>query len=82
MTKFNRKFNSACSRLAFWHNITTTLAGFDNLLKSASNLTPDDMRTLKAIHRKLFECYSDANDRLQAHGQRINTLRKEIHYGS
>ena len=78
MSKFNRKFNSACSRLAYWQDLTASIASLDTLMKPSACFTPDDVKALHTIHTKLFECFSLSKSRLQIHGQRINALRKEF----
>ncbi len=78
MSKFNRKFNSACSRVAFWQDLTASIANLDYLMKASASFTPDDVKALQVIHNKLFECFSLSKSRLHVHGQRINTLRKEF----
>ena len=78
MSKFNRKFNSACSRLAYWQDLTLAIGKLDSFIKASANFTPDDVSTINTIHTKLFECFSLSNSRLQIHGQRIHSLRKEF----
>ncbi len=79
MSKFNRKFNSACSRLAYWQDLTCAIGNLDSIIKASANFTPDDVSTINTIHTKLFECFSLARSRTQVHGRRLCALRKEIH---
>lgn len=78
MHKINRKFNSACSRVAFWTNLTHAIAGLDTLLKAQAAHTPDDVKDIKAIHRLLYNCYKTAKSRTILHKLKIDTLRKEF----
>ena len=77
MNKFNRKFNSACSRVAFWDALTQHFNGFVSLLKPGDTLRPDDRQTLKDIHTLLVECYKAAKSRRKRNIQELQKLRKE-----
>ncbi len=57
MTKFNRKFNAKRKRVERWHNITVMLAGFEGVINFYyDGASPEEVRTLKVIHGKLYEC--------------------------
>ena len=73
--KFNRRCNHLCVRIAFWHRMTSQLAGFDSIIKSREHLTPDDLKALKEIHKALFWCYSEAKGRLQLHQKDLRRLQ-------
>lgn len=77
MNKFNRKFNNACSRIAFWDALTNHFNGFVPLLKPGDTLTPDDRQTLKDIQALLIECHKAAKARRKKNIQELQKLRKE-----
>lgn len=56
MTKFTRKFNTKIKRIERWHNITAMLANFDGVINNYDSASPDEIHTMKSIHRKLYEC--------------------------
>lgn len=65
MNRFNRKFNARRKNMERWHNILMRLSGFEGLVNSYDGASPDDVRTMKVIHRKLYECSVMAKDRLK-----------------
>ena len=54
--KFNRKFNTQRKRLERWHDIVMRLSGFEGLINCYDGASPEEIRTMKAIHAKLYEC--------------------------
>ena len=56
LTKFNRKFNAKRKRIERWHNITVMLAGFEGVINFYDGASPEEVRTMKSIHKKLYEC--------------------------
>ena len=62
MSKFTKKFNSACSRFAFWQTLTAKLAEFDRLVKHGEHLRPEDVKAQREIHKALYGCYSISKD--------------------
>ena len=60
MNKFNRKFNARCRRYERWHRIVRKLSEFEGLINNYESASPDEVRTLKEIHRKLYECQTAA----------------------
>ena len=54
--KFNRKFNIQRKSLERWHEILSLLAGFEGVITSYDGASPNEIHTLKVIHRKLYEC--------------------------
>ena len=56
LTKFNRKFNVKLKRIERWHNITIMLAGFEGVINFYDSASPEEVRTMKSIHKKLYEC--------------------------
>lgn len=77
MNKFNCKFNSACSRVAFWDALTKHFNGFTALLKPIETLKPEDIAMLKNIHGMLYECYRTAKGRRNRNIKDLQKLRKE-----
>ncbi|MBR0150228.1 MAG: hypothetical protein IJP89_02565 [Synergistaceae bacterium] len=55
-TRFNRRFNTRRKSLERWHEILARLNSFEGVINSYDGATPDEVKTLKAIHRKLYEC--------------------------
>ena len=60
MNKFNRKFNARIRRYERWHNIARKLSEFEGLINSYESASPEEVRDMKAIHSKLYECYLTA----------------------
>ena len=56
MTKFNRKFNVKLKSIERWDKITTMLYEFEGVINEYDGATPEEVRTMKSIHRKLYEC--------------------------
>ena len=60
MNKFNRKFNARCIRYNRWNRIVMKLAEFEGLVNNYDSASPDEVRALREIHRKLYECQKTA----------------------
>lgn len=82
MTKFTKRFNSACKRVAFWHIMTARLNDFASLVNQREALTPEDVKTLRRIHEALYECYLLAKDRKNYHKGDMEAIRKELSHES
>lgn len=65
MSKFNRKFNVRRKSMERWHNIVMKLSEFEGLVNNYDGASPDDIRTLKVIHKKLYECQIVAKGHLK-----------------
>ena len=65
MNRFNRKFNARRKRIERWHNIVARLSGFERLITDYDGMTPDDVRAMIGIHRKLYECCVIAREHLK-----------------
>ena len=76
MTKFNKKFNAVCSRLAMWQGLANSIAGLDPLLKASRHLEPDDACTLNAIHLMLYKSFNLAKERTEAQRKKLLILAK------
>lgn len=76
MNKFNRQFNAAYFRVAFWQDLTAKLSDFDYLVKQRLFLTPDDVHTLKNIHKALWDCYSEAKKKASSHNLALLNLKE------
>ena len=63
--KFNRKFNARRKRIERWHNIVKKLSEFEGLVNNYDGASPDEVQTLKAIHKKLHECQTVAKEHLR-----------------
>lgn len=56
MNRFNRKFNTRRKSIERWHKIATKLSEFEGIVNNYDGASPDEVRTLRTIHRKLYEC--------------------------
>ena len=65
MTKFNRKFNSRRKRQERWYGIVTRLSDFEGLIDNYDGATPEDVRAMRDIHGRLYECYAIAKEHLK-----------------
>ena len=63
--RFNRKFNTRRKSIERWHNIVMKLSEFEGLVNNYDGASPEEIRTLKAIHRKLYECQTVAKEHLR-----------------
>lgn len=63
--RFNRKFNIRRKRIERWYNIVMKLSEFEGLVNNYDGASPEDVRTLKAIHKKLYECQTVAKEHLR-----------------
>ena len=74
--KFNRKFNARRKSIERWHNIVMKLSEFEGLVNNYDGASPEEVRTLKAIHKKLHECQTVAKEHLREAGDIGNFLRR------
>ena len=65
MNRFNRKFNARRKNMERWRNIVNKLSEFEGLINNYDGASPDEVRTLKAIHKKLYECQTAAKEHLR-----------------
>ena len=65
MNRFNRKFNTRRKSIERWHNIVMKLSEFEGLVNNYDGASPDEVRTLKVIHKKLYECQTVAKEHLR-----------------
>ena len=65
MNRRNRKFNTRRKRIERWHNIVMKLSEFEGLVNNYDGASPGEIRTLKAIHKKLYECQTVAKEHLK-----------------
>ena len=59
-SKFNRKFGARCRRYERWQKILRKLSEFEDLINNYDSASPEEVRTFKEIHKKLYECQSAA----------------------
>ena len=64
-SKINRKFYKRLRRFERWHNITSKLAEFEGLINSYDGATPEEVKAMREIHKKLYECYLSAKNYLE-----------------
>ena len=65
MSRFNRKFNTRRKSLERWQKILSMLSSFEGVINSYDGASPEEICTLKAIHRKLYECSMTAKAQLK-----------------
>ena len=75
MNRFNRKFNTRRKSIERWHNIVMKLSEFEGLVNNYDGASPDEVRTLKVIHKKLYECQTVAKEHLREAENIDNFLR-------
>ena len=56
MDKINRRYNTQRKRLERWYNIKTKLSEFEGLINSYDGASPEEVRVMRTIHAKLYEC--------------------------
>ena len=56
MEKINRRYNTERKRLERWYQIRTKLAEFEGLINSYDGASPEEVKTMRTIHVKLYEC--------------------------
>ncbi|MBQ3447263.1 MAG: hypothetical protein IJG37_06455 [Synergistaceae bacterium] len=78
MNRFNRKFNARRKRMERWHSIVMRLSDFEGLINSYDGMTPEEVRAMRAIHRKLYECSVVAKERLKEAEDIDGFLRKNV----
>ena len=76
--KFSRKFNTRRKRIERWHNIVMKLSEFEGLVNDYDGASPEEVRTLKAINRKLYECQTVAKEHLSEAEDISRFLGKEL----
>ena len=76
--RFNRKFNTRRKNIERWHNIVMRLSEFGGLITDYDGMTPEDVRAMRAVHRKLWECSVLAKERLKEAEDIDGFLRKNV----
>lgn len=56
MNRIDRKFCSRLKRIKRWHCITCKLNEFEGIINDYDGAAPDEIRKLKFIHERLYEC--------------------------
>jgi len=65
VNRYNRKFNAWRKRFERWYVIKSRLSEFEGIVNDYNGATPEDVKVLREIHRKLYECQQMANERLK-----------------
>ena len=65
MNRYNRKFNAWRKRFERWYVIKSRLSEFEGIVNDYNGATPEDVKVLREIHRKLYECQQMANERVK-----------------
>ena len=63
--KFNRRFNTRRKSMERWHNLVIKLHEFEGIVNSYDGASPSEVKALKTIHRKLYECCTMAKEHLK-----------------
>lgn len=61
----NRKINTQRKRQERWHTIWMRLSGFEGLINDYNGASPEEIRTMRTIHSKLYECSVLAKEHLK-----------------
>ena len=56
MNKLNRRLNQRIKRIKRWHCITSKLNEFEGVINDYDGATPEEVRKLRFIHERLYEC--------------------------
>lgn len=67
--KFNHKFNTRLKSIRRWHIIVDKLFEFEGVINSYDGASPDEVKTLKLMHKKLYECCVMAKEHLRSLNQ-------------
>ena len=62
--KFNHKFNIRIKSLRRWTDIVNKLYEFEGVINNYDGASPGEVKTLKLMHRKLYECCILAKEHL------------------
>ncbi|MBQ7732489.1 MAG: hypothetical protein IJT58_00530 [Synergistaceae bacterium] len=65
MNRINHKFYQQIKRVKRWHSITTKLNEFEGLINDYDGASPEEIRKLRFIHERLYECYMLAKSFLE-----------------
>ena len=65
MNKFNRKFNIRRKRQERWYGILMRLSDFEGLINNYDSASPEEIRAMRTIHSKLYECCVIAKEHLK-----------------
>ena len=64
--KFNRKFNARLKSLERWYNLISKLYEFEGLINFYDGASSEEVKTLKLMHKKLYECCVIAKEHLRS----------------
>ena len=73
----NRQYNEELTRAGFWLEMTAHLANFEHLVHKREHLTATDKKTLKRIHKALYESYLLAEKQRSYHSRQLERIRRE-----
>ncbi len=65
MNRSDRKFYARLKRITRWHVITSKLNEFEGLINDYDGATPEEIRKLRFIHERLYECCMLAKNYLE-----------------
>ena len=65
MNKYNHKFNVQRKRIERWNSILMRLSEFEGLINSYDGMSPEEVRAMSDIHKKLYESSVIAKERLK-----------------
>ena len=72
----NHQYNEELTRTAFWLDTMTLLASFERLVRNQEHLTAIDKKTMKEIHRALYESYLLAKKQKNYHIRQLERIRR------
>ena len=63
--KLNHKLNVQRKKQERWYEISVRLSGFEGLINDYNGASSEEVRTMKVIHGKLYECFVLAKEHLK-----------------
>ena len=73
----NHQYNEELCRAGFWLEMTAHLANFEQLVHKREHLTATDKKTLKRIHKALYESYLLAEKQRNYHSRQLDRIRRK-----
>ena len=72
----NHQYNEELTRAAFWLEMAAQLSGFERLVKRREHLSATDKKTLRRIHKTLYESYELAHKQKEYHSRQLEKIRR------
>ena len=72
----NHQYNEELTRAAFWLEMAAQLSCFERLVKRREHLSATDKKTLRRIHKALYESYELAQKQKEYHNHQLEKIRR------